>query len=175
MGNQTDREKKIAGIRLENVMKEKDVTRKDVIKALNLQGYQEFTEQKMSDYVSGRRPISKKHAEEISRFLNIDVRFLTDTSSFHAFVDNSYGEYLKNKNLEDLVSDDFYKKYKNISALYGYGLGVYDNGDYEIYDDNGFKLILTREDLSSLYEDICNRARKYISQYKKEGDADDLT
>ena len=169
---QTDREKKIAGIRLENVIKEKGVSRREVIKALNLQGHEEVTEQKMSDYIAGRRPIPLKYAEEISRYLNIDLDFLTDITSFHAFTDNSYSEYIESKNLTALISDVFYEKYKAISRLYGYSLGVYGNGDYELYDTEGFKLKLSKSELCSLYEDVRVMAHKQISKYKKGGDAD---
>lgn len=170
---QTDQEKKIAGMRLDNVIKEKNVTRKDIIQALNLQGFEEATEQKMSDYISGRRPLPQKYAHEISRYLNIDVDFLIDTTTFHAFVDNTYREYIESKNLDDLVAEDFYKRYKKISALYGYILGVHGNGDYELFDNTGFKLTLSKAELFSLFEDICIKAHEHIKSYKKEGDADD--
>ena len=170
---QTDREKRIAGIRLKNLIKERNVTQKDVVKALNLQGHTAVTEAKMSDYISGSRPIPQKYAEDISKYLNTDVDFLIDTTTFHAFVDNTYSEYIESKNLDDLVSDDFFIKYKKISTLYGYILGIYGNGDYELADNTGFKLKLTKKELYELYEDIRIKAHKYISEYKKGGDADD--
>lgn len=167
---QTEREKKIAGIRLENLIKEKNVTRRDVIQALNLQGHTEFTEQKMSDYISGRRPIPQKYAEDISKYLNTDIDFLTDTTTFHAFVDNTYHDYIESKNLSDLIAEDFYIRYKRISALFGYTLGVHSNGNYELSDNNGFKRVLSKTELHELYDDIFIKVHEYISEHSKEGD-----
>ena len=169
--NQTEEQRKIAGLRLDNVIKEKGVSRKEVLTALHLKGFVSIDEKKLSDYTTGRRPIPEDVAREIAYYLHIDVDFLTDTSTFYylAFEEETYSNYVKQLNFRGLKSSDFYLRFKEIYKLFGVDLWVYDSGKYELHGkDISFQL--DRQEVAEHFRNISIYANRYLREVNSKAD-----
>ena len=173
--NFTDNQRQIQAERLKSIMNEKGVNQAYLVKYLWLQTFTDY-ETKFPKYIRGQLSMPLHIIPLVANCLNIDPGFFTDVDSYpHSFFsgDYSYSGYLKYKNFEDISSDDFYKRNSAILSIFSLKLGVYDDGKYEVFDDAGFRLRLSKNDLISLIERIIQQCADYIRAYKKEGDAID--
>ena len=176
----SEKEKMIQAERLKTIMEEKDVRQVDILKYLDLHAFSDY-ETKLPKYIRGQLSIPRDIAPLIADYLNIDVGFLTDKDTFNDSLftgDYSYAGYLRLKNFENLSSDDFYKKYSAILSIFGFKLGVYDDGTYGIYEGNAITLDcclrLSREELFALVEEMKASGSILIRSRMKGGGTDDL-
>lgn len=172
---QTEEQRKIAGIRLDNVIKEKKVTRKYVLTYLHTHGFTAIDDRKLSDYTTGRRPIPEDVAQHIADCLNIDVGFLTDTLTFYdlAFEEETYANYVRQRSFDGLKSSDFFIRFKEMYKFLGLSLCVYNTGIYELHGKD-FSIQLDAEEVAEHFHNIAAYANSYIKEISdKSGNSND--
>ena len=165
-------------------MKEKGIRASEIVKYIESCGEDADYTDRFPKYKRGEMAIPKHIIPLVADCLGVDAEFFTDVNSFadsYFSNDYSYSAYLNYKNCTNIMADgsSFYNRYSAIFHIFGFQLAICDKDNYEICEGDvvnpRYSLKVSKEELISIIENIKHMGFDYIHQYKKEGDADDLT
>lgn len=162
-----DRIKALSAKRLNEVMQLKGMDRTAIRRILSEKYNYPIERQTYDKYQKGINSMPPVFMKYVSEILEIYEGYLLGDDNFENF---DYGVYC-------LVKDPVLSEYEKLFSSFNLNLGVYDDGNYEVYEGSSFaptfKLKLTKQELLELIDNLKKIGSEYIRNYRKAGDAND--